>query len=573
MIDAMPYRTLQRDELLALAAQPWQGDEVSLNCFHDEHPPRVDLFDASKELPHCNCGWSLGAVALFFQWFDAPVRPNPTPGTDELRVGFITNDSRKSFALSDSVSVTPQHLPQSVMGRLCVVVEHGKDTPTLVHVSHLGTLGVSLRKFRPTSQNRDTHPRTADGWRIDEIWFDGLPPFLLRWLAQREQLSDADTPREIVRVPLAIASFLPNIATKGETKRRRRIGRPNSIPFSVISADLCAQRVPVAVTVKLDDESMRLASNSYLPRRTAHRQAGLQLRMLYPSSAKSDAEVQEAVQQQLRHFDTDYLLSFDAITSLLANVRDEASGIALDDTLRRKVVTMRFGSTHNASTPQLERVRNHFDTLMQVRVEVVPQGSTKTFRGPILLKTGELVDASNRAVEPLKIGDRVMLNPELYRELRKGKGMFVDAKYFQLDPYRQDWHLRLYRYLAARWSANSPKLAAEDWTLRVKLQTALDMAGIDWQTKAVGRDRGAPQARRNLDDTLEALRADGLVGAWRIEGKGMSDDATIIVEVPKAVRTRIANSRPGLHADAASGALAARSKAALDAKAKRPRKA
>lgn len=63
-----------------------------------------------------------------------------------------------------------------------------------------------------------------------------------------------------------------------------------------------------------------------------------------------------------------------------------------------------------------------------------------------------------------------------------------------------------------------------------------------------------------------------MIGAWRIVGEGMNSAATIEVGVPDPVRRRIVGSRPGLHADAASGALAARSKTALIAKPKRARK-
>jgi hypothetical protein len=218
---------------------------------------------------------------------------------------------------------------------------------------------------------------------------------------------------------------------------------------------------------------------------------------------------------------------------------------------------MRFGSTNAANRSQRDRIARHFDMLRQIRVEVTPQGSRQTFRGPILVKVGEVVTANER-LEPLKVGDAVLLNPVLYGDLRRGKGIFADARYLQLDAYRQDWHLRLYRYLAHRWSAGSATLAASGWTLRQRLHSVLDGAGIEWRTKAHGQDRGELQARRRLDGALADLVAEGMIGgASRIVGDGLAADAELVVEVPEAMRQAIETRRPGLHADAAAGTIQA----------------
>jgi len=575
------YRILNRDELLARAERPTEYDRAFLvvMSLDEETSWESEPLPHANELPASVCGWRLDSASAFLRQgarFSAET-VEATIGDDTLQIEFLDrlpgqreNPREGLIDIVDGVRMATHVL---LRGEIRAVVGANETNAIAAHYSSADTVGCSFVTISPNSDDRSTHPRLPDGRRIAGISCEGLPPILLRYLATR-QVSEV-VPPSIVRMPLPSAPMLPNIPTTGERKRGRRIGKLNAIPFEKISADLHARRQFVSVVVKLDEESMRLADSSHATRKTQHRQSALQLRFPYPVEATTEAEVATAVQQQLQHFDTDYLLSFDAVTSLLADTGDESMGVALDETLQRKVVAMRFGDTESPSAAQRQRVRDHFATLMRVRVEVVPQnGNTKVFRGAILLKTGEVVDLGDGTVEPLKVGDRVMLNPDLYRAIvRKGKGMFVDARYFQLDPYRQDWHLRIYRYLASRWSANSTKLAAADWTVRLQLHTMLDMAGVDWRTAAHGTyGRGEPAARRRVEDAIGDLQRDGMIGAWRIVGEDMNSAATIEVEVPDPVRRRIVASRPGLHADAASGALAERSKAALAAKLKRTQK-
>ena len=561
-----PFRVLQRDELLALAAKPSNGTATAIVMSPDETSWTAEPLADDTPLPSNAGDWSIQGVVVFIEPMAHrfPLdKVAQSEGNDLLYVelvgdervarggGTLTIDpSRKDTFEVDSVPIKPKVI--LLKGQVCVVLVEGDDRPQLAHVSNIDSVACHFVTLSPVDM------RTASGQRIAGINCTRMPPLLLHMLAQREQPTP-NQPQKIHRMPLPNASLLPNTPTSGANKRRKRCDK--SFEYIVKMGERQARRVPVAVIVHLDDESMRLAARSHTKKKTEKRGTAIQLQLPYPKEATTDAEIQEAVQGQLQHFDTDYLLSFDAITALLGTAPDESTGFAIDEVLQRKVVAMRFGSTDAASTEQRQRIRKHFETLMQVCIVVAPQNDTKAFRGSILLRAGEVVDTGDGSVEPLKVGDVVVLNPILYRDIvHKGKGMFVDARYFQLDPYRQDWHLRIYRYLAARWSANSTKLVGKDWKLEIKLHTLLDMSGIDWRTQAVGQDRGKAQTRRRVETTLESLRTEGMIGAWHIDGDGLADAAKLTVEVPEAIRKKIERCRPGLHADARSGALQARGK-------------
>jgi hypothetical protein len=561
-----PFRVLQRDELLALAKKPSQGTATAIVVSTDETSWKSELLNNDTPLPSNAGDWSIQSSVMFVEPMAHrfPLdKVAQSEGNDLLYVelvgdervarggGTLTIDpSRKDTFEVDSVPIKPKVI--LLKGQVCVVLVEGDDRPQLAHVSNIDSVACHFVTLSPVDM------RTASGQRIAGINCTRLPPLLLHMLAQREQPTP-NQPQKIHRMPLPNASLLPNTPTSGANKRRKRCDK--SFEYIVKMGERQARRVAVAVIVKLDDESMRLAALSHTKKKTEKRDAAIQLQLPYPKEATTDAEIQEAVQGQLQHFDTDYLLSFDAITALLGTAPDESTGFAIDEVLQRKVVAMRFGSTDAASTEQRQRIRKHFETLMQVCIVVAPQNDTKAFRGSILLRAGEVVDTGDGSVEPLKVGDVVVLNPILYRDIvHKGKGMFVDARYFQLNPYQQDWHLRIYRYLAARWSANSTKLVGKDWKLEIKLHTLLDMSGIDWRTQAVSQDRGKAQTRRRVETTLESLRTEGMIGAWHIDGDGLADAAKLTVEVPEAIRKKIERCRPGLHADARSGALQARGK-------------
>ena len=568
-----PFDVLQRDELLALADKhellalaDKQGTATAIVMSPDETSWTAEPLADDTPLPNNAGDWSIQGVVVFIEPMAHrfPLdKVAQSEGNDLLFVELLADPlpakrftigaSRRDIVpIIDPIDKKPIIPNFTLKGQVCVVLVEGEDRPELAHVSNIDTVACSFVTLSPTDM------RTSSGQRIAGINCDRLPPLLLRMLAQREQPTP-NQQREILRMPLSNASLLPNTPTSGASKRRKRCDK--SFEYIVKMGERQARRVPVAVIVKLDDESMRLAALSHTKKKTEKRDAAIQLQLPYPKEATTDAEIQEAVQGQLQHFDTDYLLSFDAITALLGTAPDESTGFAIDEVLQRKVVAMRFGSTDAASTAQRQRIRKHFETLMQVRIVVAPQNDTKAFRGSILLRAGEVVDTGDGSVEPLKVGDVVVLNPILYRDIvHKGKGMFVDARYFQLNPYQQDWHLRIYRYLAARWSANSTKLVGKDWKLEIKLHTLLDMSGIDWRTQAVGQDRGKAQTRRRVETTLESLRTEGMIGAWHIDGDGLADAAKLTVEVPEAIRKKIERCRPGLHADARSGALQARGK-------------
>jgi hypothetical protein len=565
------FRVLQRDELLALAdkhkllaldKKP-QGTATAIVRSTDEKSWIAELLNDDTPPPSNAGDWSIQSSVMFVEPMAHRFPPDKvaqSTGNDLLYVelvgderaawggGTITLDaSRREI---DGVPIKPRVV--LLKGQVCVVLVEGDDRPQLAHVSNIDSVACHFVTLSPVDM------RTASGQRIAGINCTRMPPLLLRMLAQREQPTP-NQPQKIHQIPMENSRLLPNTPTVGERKRSKRGDK--SFNFTKKMANRLGVEVPIGVIVQLDDESMRLATLSHTKKRTDKRDAAIQLHLPYPKTATTEAEIREAVQGLLQHFNTDPLLSFDALTATLVARGGNSAGIALDETLEREVVSMRFGSTGAANSEQRKRVHEHFQTLMKLRVMVIPQKGKKAFRGAIIIGVGEVVDTSDKSIEPLKVGDMIMLNPLLYSEtVHKGKGMFVDARYFQLDPYRQDWHLRIYRYLAARWSANSTKLVGQDWKISIQVHSLLDMSGINWRTKAHDRDRGEAQARRRLDETLAWLRQEGMIGAWHIDGDGLADDAKLTVVVPEAIRKQIVACRPDLHADAASGALQARRK-------------
>lgn len=553
-----PFDIIDGDKLLAAIDHVDSGVASLIVMSHDESLHSTIMLGTDDPLPVSACGWSVQAVAVFTmaQAHRFPAdKVAQSQGDDTLLVELLADRLTPKPAFGDAFDPVDncQIYPDIVMrGQVCAI-DTGDGRLEIAHVSAVDAVGCSFVTLVPADDDRSRHPRLADGRRIAGINCDGLAPQLLRFLAARR--SPTVTHR-IVRMPTAMSNFLPNTPTKRENLER--LSRPTKRSFDQICADICAERRPVSLTVMLDDESMRLAAASHRRRR---RQSGLQLQIPYPAQAKNRDELQAAVDGQLRHFDTDYLLTFDAVVVTLAEaaMRGRSEGVLLDDALIRRVVELRFGSTNKASKAQRERVDTHFAMLRQVRVVVAPDGSETAFRGSILVKVGEII-VPDGTVEPLKVGDAIQLNPVLYGEIAKGKGIFADARYLMLNPCQEDWHLRLYRTLAHRWSAGSARLAEGGWTVRQSLHALLDSAGIDWRTKAHGQDRGELQARRRLDGALADLQGQGMVGAWRIEGEGMAANATLVVEVPTYMRDEIAKRRPGLHAAAAQGKVKPRPK-------------
>jgi hypothetical protein len=516
-----------------------------------------------SDLPDIEGGWRIEASATFVD----PVGDRITPeavagceGEDILRVEMLA-DSPSGIARTASSprssldgDVQGDDIVE-IRGRFAVV--GSVRSPTFAHLSKIGAVAVNFVDLVPAADDRSRHFRMPDGRRVAGfscIVGAQIPPILLRVLTGRMPAESAPTRCEVVVIPTVNANMLPNVPTVGE--QRRRQGKSAPMPkVEDIVRTLQARRRVVGARVMLDDESMRLAAESARKRPT-RRKHGLQLLLPHGGEAKSEAEIQDAVQAALANFDTDYLITFDAVTAVLG-ASPAGIGTVLDDNLRRRVVDMRFGSTAAANARQAERVALHFDTLCKVVVQVVPTDpkNTKVFRGRIIIPTGEVVDERDEDA-PLKIGDVVMLNPSLYREMAKGKGVFLDPRYFRFDPYRQDWEMRLYRYLAARWSMSSVALQKKgDWTQTLRLADMLDMAGVDWRTKTK-RGRGEGEMRRRVDAAFAGLQADGMIGEWRIDGDGLSDGAVLHVDVAQSLRDAIVGRRPGLHQAASTRDLA-----------------
>lgn len=536
----------------------------------------------AETLPDIDGGWMLHPLVSFVHTaahhFKRDAVASST-GPDDLFVELLADPAAASEALRDASKDPQRGRIQRVdiddreafvvKGR--VVVVGSPIRPMLAHVSTVGTILLNFVDIAPADPDRSKHWRSDDGRRLAGLFVhceerslagrrgQDIPALVLRHLADREQPQEARR-GEITVLPSASAYMLPNIPTIGERGRIRR-GKSSPMPkVEEIAATLKARKVVTGVRIELDDESMRLAASSFAkrPRKGRPRSQALQLRIPYGSTeARSNEEVQAAVQAALAHFDTDYLISFDAVAAILA-ATPNGIGTALDDTLRRKVVEMRYGSTMSASKAQRERVALHFDTLCKVVVRVVPTGKaskSRVFQGRIIIPTGEVVDEADQE-RPLKVGDVVMLNPDLYREIAQGKGLFLDSRYFRFDPYRQDWEMRIYRYLADRWSMSSVKMQSQgDWTLRLKLSDMLDMAGVDWRTATQGRGRSEAEQRRRVESVLAALERDGFVGPWRVDGPELDTRTMLSVEVAPGLRDEIVGRRKGLHQRAAQGAL------------------
>lgn len=563
----MKPRILTPDELRALHARALRrADDGRVGRYQVQaavmsaDESTSELLPWSGDLPDIVGGWRIQVVLTFTDPVGNIFNPEAVArctGDDILRVEMLAEPPSSLRKPEQSMSEV------ELRGRFAVV--GSPREPTLAHVSDVGAVALNFVDLVPVDEDRSRHHRTPDGRRVagffcivdapeDARRFKGqdIPPMILRMIAERDQATAQATDRQIVVIPSASANLFPSVPSVGE---RKRMGKDAPMPrLEAIAKTLNARRREVGVKVKLDDASMRLASASFV-KNPKHRKQAVQLRIPYPTEATATADMQAAVQAALAHFDTDYLLTFDAVTAILAQT-PQGVGMALDDELRRRVVDMRFGSTMAAGGPQARRVATHFDTLCQIVVEVVPTdpSNTRVFRGRIILPTGEMLDRNDPDRE-IKVGDVVMLNPSLYQDMAKGKGLFLDERYFRFDPYRQDWEMRLYRYLAARWSMSSVALEKRnDWRIVLKLVDMLDMAGVDWRT-ATQRGRGEGEQRRRAEATLASLERDGLIGSWIIDGDGLKRTTMLSVGVAPTLRAALVGRRPRLHAAAAEGGL------------------
>ncbi len=535
----MTPTTLSAQALERLAGDTLNPLPLAVVMSDDESMATTEAW--SGDLPDTPGGYKLHATALLLDPSKLDrTRAAESTGPDLLVVD-VSRVADEHGGVVDEVEVR---------GRIVGIELDGQ--PRLAHLSDAGAVVVWTVDMVPASEDRAQHPTTRDGRRIASFACSPvgkrMPRILLRLLAERAYPAGGT----VVVLPSVSANLLPGIPTKGEAKRRTKRGKAAPLDLERVMSTVRAKRVGTAVSVQLDSLSMRLAAESF-DKRPKRRTTTLQALLPYPAQATTDAELQAAVQDALAHFDTDYLLSFDAVQAVLAAKSLDGPGTALDDDLERVVAEMRFGRSTDRSRGQRDRVRRHFETLRQVSV-VVEARNGKAFRGPIIVRTGEQLDTTS--VVPLKVGDRVMLNPDLYRELHAGRGLFVDSRYFRLDPYRQDEHLRLYRYLAGRWSFSSVRHAQrDDWSQVLRLVDALDMAGVDWRTDIRQRGRSEAEARRNVEAVLSELKRDGLIGAWSIDGDGMSPQAVLRVEATTELREALVGRRPKLHAQAAAGTL------------------
>ena len=534
----MTPTTLSVDELERLARARRNPLPLAVVMSDDESTATTETW--SGDLPDAPCGYLLHATALLLDpsRFDRSQAAAST-GPDTLVVD-VSQVADESGGIVDEVEVR---------GRVVVVKVDGQ--PRLAHLSDAGAVVVWTVDIHPAAEDRAQHPRMQDGRRIASFACtpngNYLPRILLRLLASRVQPVSS-----VVVIPTQAANLLPGIPTIGEAKRRAKRGKSAPLDIERIMSTVRQRRVPTAVSVSLDSLSMRLVAESFnkVPRTL---NMAVQAVLAYPSHASTEEEMQTAVLDALAHFDTDYLLTFDAVLAFLATASVDGAGTALDEKLEQVVSVTRFGPTTGQSSKQRDRVRRHFDTMRQVVVVVEATGETR-FTGPLIMRTGQVDDLT--AAEPLKVGDRVTLNPDLFPDLRKGRGLFVDTRYFRIDPYRQDGHLRLYRYLAARWSFGSVGHASrDDWTLKLKLADALDMAGVDWRTDVRERGRSVAEARRGVDAVMSDLANLGLVGPWSIDGDGLSNDCILRVEATPELRDGIVARRAKLHAGAAAGTL------------------
>jgi hypothetical protein len=538
-------RPLTRDALLSLAGR--KSNPIPLAIVMSDDETRATSQPWNGPLPEITGGYILQTTAF---------ATNPKPGAAQA----AKSSSGPDLLLADIPTdpwpegvETHASFVETVEVRGHLVAVRVNRRVELRHVSSVGTFPVFAIDICPATQDRSKHPTTPDGRRIAAfsciIGSETPSSVLLSLLASRASAAD------IVVLPSAAANFLPGMPTVGEPKRRAKGGKAAPLDFESIMSTVQARRTPTGIRVRLDSMSMRLAAESF-HKRPRGRSTAVQALLEFPTTCgANDDELRAAVEAQLSHFDTDYLLTFDAVQAILGRAAGPGKpGIALDDELQNLVGTMRFGPSQGRSRSQAERIARHFETMRRVSIVIEPEDRTRQFRGPLIVRTGEISDMTRH--EPLKVGDRIMLNPDLYRDLGRGKGLHVDARYFRLDPYRDDWELRLYRYLAGRWSMSSVKLEGRnDWEISLRLRDALDMAGIDWRTDVKQRGRSEREARRKVDAALGRLQDSELIGGWRVDGTDMDMGCMLRATPTDGLRAALVGSRPKLHAAAAAGSL------------------
>ncbi len=540
----LPASTLSR-----LAKEKRNPLPVAIIMSHDEMNATSEPWQ--DDLPDIEGGYCLSGTALV-------IDPSKI-GIDRTKAAASTGNDVLLLTLADLADGEDgAGIGEEIFIRGEIVCVTEKNAPRVVHLSDVGAIDVWAVDIHPAALDRAQHPRTKDGRRIAAFGCVPLGNYhasmLLGLLASRALSADDDDTGKYVLIPSQSVNLIPGIPTVGEAKRRAKSGKGAPVKWSRIEETIRARRVTTGVRVSLDDMSMRLAAESF-QKGTKHRTHALQCIIPFPAKADNEQEIQSAVNDALAHFDTDYLLSFDAVQSVLVLAcANDSAGTALDEDLARTVAMMRFGPSTGQNGKQRARVDRHLETLRQVVLVVESRTGGKRFTGPLIVPTGKVDDVS--ASKPFRIGERVTLNPDLYPDLRRGRGLIVDTRYFLFDPYREDAQLRLYRYLASRWSLCSVKHAAShSWRVSLKLADALDMAGIDWRTNAQQRGRSENEARARIDAALTDLTKKGLIQTYRIIGEGISNACILHVDAPDNLQKAVTERRPLLHSRASAGTL------------------
>ena len=544
-------KRLSASMLSTLANEKRNPIPVAIIMSHDEMNATSEPWQDG--LPDIEGGYCLSGTALVIDPSKIGIdrtKAAASTGNDVLLLSFVDlPDEKDGGAIAEEIFIR---------GAIVCIMDTEKNAPRVVHLSDVGAIDVWAVDIHPASPDQAQHPRTKDGRRIAAF---GCTPFgnyhasmLLRLLASRALSADDGDTRKYVLIPSQSANLIPGIPTVGEFKRRAKSGKGAPVKWSRIEETIRARRETTGVRVSLDDMSMRLAAESF-QKGTKHRTQTLQCIIPFPAKANNEQEIQSAINDALAHFDTDYLLSFDAVQSVLALAcANDSAGTALDEDLARTVAMMRFGPSPGQNAKQRARIDRHLETLRQVVLVVESRTAGKRFTGPLIVPTGKVDDVSTS--EPARIGERVTLNPDLYPDLRRGRGLFVDTRYFLLDPYREDAQLRLYRYLTSRWSLSSVKHAANhSWRVSLKLADALDMAGIDWRTNTQQRGRSENEARARIDAALTDLTEKGLIKTFCINGEGISNACILHVDAPDNFQKAVTERRPLLHSRASAGTL------------------
>jgi hypothetical protein len=280
----------------------------------------------------------------------------------------------------------------------------------------------------------------------------------------------------------ALGAFSPSTDRTPVARRK-----PRSVKHSMNRDNVPPRLGPEVgnVVVELDPVSQALAYGTR-GRKSAIRPGDVALFLPFDRQEGPIKDIPKMVQACIAATDLNLCMSIDSMTAA-ALAHPDRLVVADWKTLARE----RYGGTDNVNPRQRKRLQQDLGNILTFGLRI------RWGDGPP--KQAKLFLSSVEDVQSGRI-DVVVLNPALFERNQFGVGL--PDGLLRLDPQRDEWTIRLGRYLACRFSMTPQARASGQYP--VKVGTLLASAGID--AAAVVENRGRGVLVERLEQALVNLR-------------------------------------------------------------------